>query len=262
MSCTSPCRLSSKTRARRPPAAARVPQRRGGRQPGKGDRFFDRLQVIGKLLPGGMTSELFESDFFLRRMLEAFNGKPMLWRWFGVWGGERAGGVVNLGLDFCTAAASRTRVRRGMPAGEGKALWDLSFTLEARTTPRSSASPAAPPSAACTPRRCTRSPRTRAGRPAADGTLVGVGGAQLYVLGGENCSGGNESEFRHGRLYDLAPHLVGQFTARGGRRRHVLRRDVFSVRRAGRAARPRRRRRSWTRCSHGCAWRRLAAGRP
>ena len=100
----------------------------------KGGRFFDRFKVIGRLLPNGMTRELFESDFFLRRMLEAFNGKPMLWRWFGVWGDcERVGGVVNLNLDFCTGGRIKNRAfARGMPAGEGKALWDLSFTLEAR----------------------------------------------------------------------------------------------------------------------------------
>ena len=66
-------------------------------------------------------------------MLEAFNGKPMLWRWFGVGATANARAASSTSTSTSArAAASRTARSRGMPAGEGKALWDLSFTLEAR----------------------------------------------------------------------------------------------------------------------------------
>ena len=42
--------------------------------------------------------------------LTQFNGKPMLWRFFGVWGDcGRRNGVVTVNLDFCTGG----RIKNG-----------------------------------------------------------------------------------------------------------------------------------------------------
>lgn len=66
-------------------------------------------------------------------MIEKFNGKPMLWRWFGVWGNcGRRGAVTYLNLDFCTGGLLKnTAFSQGMRGVEA-CNFDLSWCLEAR----------------------------------------------------------------------------------------------------------------------------------
>ena len=91
--------------------------------------FYDRFKVIARMV----TEDAHSTNPFLRLMIDHFNGKPMLWRFFGVWGdcGAR-GAVATVNLDFCTggrvknaALAQCTRTFDGF-------VGDMSWLLESR----------------------------------------------------------------------------------------------------------------------------------
>ena len=91
--------------------------------------FYDRFKVIARALqvdkPMGP---------FLRKMVQWFNAKPMLWRFFGVWGNcLRRGGVTFVNLDFCTGGRLKNRAFfEGLALARNTVVFDLAFTLEAR----------------------------------------------------------------------------------------------------------------------------------
>ena len=99
----------------------------GHREP-SGD-FYDRFKVIARML----HQEDQATNFFLRRMIEQFNGKPMLWRFFGVWGDCcRRGGVACVNLDFCTGGRIKNAALFQAATTLGSFVGDLSWCLESR----------------------------------------------------------------------------------------------------------------------------------
>ena len=93
-------------------------------------RFYDRFKVIARARCLDM-----HVGFFLRKMIDFFNGKPMLWRFFGVWGDcRRSGNVVFLNLDFCTGGRLKNAAfHEGVKGGFQNVTFDISWTLEARS---------------------------------------------------------------------------------------------------------------------------------
>ena len=94
-------------------------------------RFYDRFKVVAMLrgldLPTG---------FFLRTMIDSFNGKPMLWRFYGKWGNcSREGDVVFVNLDMCTGGMLKNSTFAEGVRGAyfEHSLFDIAWTLEART---------------------------------------------------------------------------------------------------------------------------------
>ena len=94
----------------------------------RGCKFYDRFKVIGRVLQ--MDGQ---PGLLLRSMLSKFNGTPMLWRFFGIWGNcGRAGGVAYVNLDFCTGGRLKnTAFAQGLPAFKW-AIFDMSWTIESR----------------------------------------------------------------------------------------------------------------------------------
>mmetsp|Transcript_5208 Transcript_5208/g.8742 ORF Transcript_5208/g.8742 Transcript_5208/m.8742 type:complete len:341 (+) Transcript_5208:146-1168(+) len=91
--------------------------------------FYDRFKVIVRQLASNEPL-----GPFLKRAVRWFDGKPMLWRWFGVWGNcIRNGDVTFLNLDFCTGGRLKNQAfARGAPKLRNFVV-EFSFTLEART---------------------------------------------------------------------------------------------------------------------------------
>jgi len=92
--------------------------------------FYDRLKVIVRLRHldiriGG----------FLRSMVDLFNGKPMLWRFFGAWGKcSRRGAVVIVNMDMQTGGRIKNSAfARGVQSGYHHMVFDVAWTLEGRT---------------------------------------------------------------------------------------------------------------------------------
>ena len=99
----------------------------GHRDPG--GEFFDRFKVIARL-----RHIDHKPNWFVRTMIDSFNAKPMLWRFFGVWGQcRREGRVVFIDCDMCTGGRLKNSAFfEGQRSGIGH-VTDLSWTLEART---------------------------------------------------------------------------------------------------------------------------------
>ena len=58
-----------------------------------------RAAELGKVVDFSLTTN---ATLLTEEMVDWFNGKPMLWRFFGVWGDcGRRNGVVTVNLDFC-----------------------------------------------------------------------------------------------------------------------------------------------------------------
>jgi hypothetical protein len=91
-------------------------------------RFYDRFKVIGRFpRRDGQQSSL------LGRMLESFNGKPILWRFYGVWGScSRQGAVAFLNLDFCTGGRLKNSAFSEGAKRVHSWVIDIGWTLEAR----------------------------------------------------------------------------------------------------------------------------------
>ena len=93
-------------------------------------RFYDRFKVIARCVhvdkPMGP---------FLRKMVQWFNAKPMLWRFFGVWGNcSRRGAATFVNLDFCTGGRLKNKAfSEGLAIANNTVVFDLAFTLEARS---------------------------------------------------------------------------------------------------------------------------------
>lgn len=98
---------------------------------GAAGRFFDRFKVVARVRQLDMSG-----GPFLRRMLEWFNARPMLWRFFGSWGRcSRRGAAVFVSLDFCTGGRLKNSAfSEALRSGFARAnVLDFAFTLEART---------------------------------------------------------------------------------------------------------------------------------
>ena len=93
-----------------------------------GGQFFDRFKVIARL-----RHIDHKPNWFIRTMIDSFNAKPMLWRFFGVWGQcRREGRVVFIDCDMCTGGRLKNSAFfEGQRSGIGH-VTDLSWTLEAR----------------------------------------------------------------------------------------------------------------------------------
>ena len=93
-------------------------------------KFYDRFKVIARCVHIDKAM-----GPFLRSMLTWFNAKPMLWRFFGVWGNcFRRGAATFINLDFCTGGRIKNKAFYEMLAiGNNTIVFDLAFTLEART---------------------------------------------------------------------------------------------------------------------------------
>ena len=91
--------------------------------------FYDRFKVIVRSVNVDVPY-----SFFLRKMVEWFNGKPMLWRFFGVWGScKRRGAATFVDLDFCTGGRLKNSAfAEGIQHGSNL-TFDISWTLEARS---------------------------------------------------------------------------------------------------------------------------------
>ena len=123
-----------------------------------GDPFYDRFKVIVRMcsLDGGIRSP------FLRKMVDWFNGKPMLWRFFGVWGDcTRRGHVVFLNLDFCTGGRLKNAAFSEGAKGLDSATFDMGWTLEARTDDEMPEVHRAPHTPRTRPAHAPHTPRTR-----------------------------------------------------------------------------------------------------
>jgi hypothetical protein len=71
----------------------------------------------------------------VRRLSRYFNGKPMLWRFFGVWGNcVRCGAAQFINMDFCSGGAIKNAAFfEGLKyLHKERIVWELSFTLEGR----------------------------------------------------------------------------------------------------------------------------------
>ena len=95
-----------------------------------GSKYFDRFKVIVRL-------RILDRNvgFFLRQMVSQFNGKPMLWRFWGVWGCcLRKGDVVFANLDFMTGGRLKNSAFSQACGGSGldSVVFDVSWTLESR----------------------------------------------------------------------------------------------------------------------------------
>ena len=95
----------------------------------KGGKYYDRFKVIVRL----RTLDA-RPGYFLKGMIDQFNGKPMLWRWFGVWGSlQRRHGVVFANLDMCTGGRLKNAAfASGYASASDGLVFDVSWTLEAR----------------------------------------------------------------------------------------------------------------------------------
>ena len=100
----------------------------GHRDPGS--NFYDRFKVICRLV----SAETQASSTSLRGMISRFNGKPMLWRFFGVWGNcVRRGAVVAVNLDFCTGGRVKNAALLQCVQRSGGFVVDMSWALESRS---------------------------------------------------------------------------------------------------------------------------------
>lgn len=83
-------------------------------------KFYDRFKVIVRV------RRLFgKPGWFLSKMINAFSGKPMLWRFFGVWGRcHRRGAAVFINMDMCTGGMLKNRAfAEGVRSGFGKVVF-------------------------------------------------------------------------------------------------------------------------------------------
>ncbi len=95
----------------------------------KGCKFYDRFKVIVRARHLDATP-----GWFLGRMMDSFNGKPMLWRFFDEWGSAaRRGSVCFLNLDFMTGGRMKNAAfAEGVRSGFHRCVFEISWTIEAR----------------------------------------------------------------------------------------------------------------------------------
>lgn len=101
-------------------------------------RFYDRFKCIARLLSPDLekVANRGAKGMLVRRLSRYFNGKPMLWRFFGVWGNcVRCGAAQFINMDFCSGGAIKNAAFfEGLKyLHKERIVWELSFTLEART---------------------------------------------------------------------------------------------------------------------------------
>ena len=100
----------------------------GHRAPG--GEFYDRFKVIARMV----REDRHSTNSFLRMMIDQFNGKPMLWRFFGVWGDcGRRGAVATVNLDFCTGGRIKNGALAQCASRFDGFVGDVSWLLESRT---------------------------------------------------------------------------------------------------------------------------------
>jgi len=100
----------------------------GHRAPG--GEFYDRFKVIARMV----REDRHSTNSFLRLMIDQFNGKPMLWRFFGVWGDcGRRGAVATVNLDFCTGGRLKNGALAQCASRFDGFVGDVSWLLESRT---------------------------------------------------------------------------------------------------------------------------------